>query len=75
MSHLCVQHPQGERTHAVKNVLFDVLNSSLKARTPLGHGGKFMGAEGEAEGEPGQRPDGSAHRTKENHSISTRCMV
>jgi len=28
-----------------------------------------------AESEPGQRPDGSAHRTKENHSISTGCMV
>ena len=27
------------------------------------------------EGEPGQRPDGSAHRTKENHSISTHCVV
>jgi len=32
----------------------------LKARTPLGYGGKFMGAEGE----PGQRPDGSAHPKK-----------
>jgi len=28
-----------------------------------------------AAGEPGQRPDGSAHRTEENCSISTNCAV
>jgi len=27
------------------------------------------------EGKPGQRPDGSARRTKENHSISTHYVV
>jgi len=33
----------------------------LKARTPLGYGGKFMGAEGE----PGQRPSGAHTRQRQ----------